>query len=182
MYLYYPLFGAHGKNFRFDPDGVYTHSSIYVGDDVFLGIRPVLVAAYARIQIGSKVMFGPEVTIRGGTHTTTYVGKFMTDLQRHEKRPEDDRGVVIEDDVWVGTRAIILHGVTIGRGAIVAAGAVVTNDVPRYAIVGGSPARVLKFRWDVDEILQHEKTLYSPDARMTREDIARLLETYRRSA
>jgi acetyltransferase-like isoleucine patch superfamily enzyme len=72
----------------------------------------------------------------------------------------DDRDVVISDDVWIGTRAIILHGVTIGRGAVVAGGAVVTKNVPPYAIVGGIPARVLRYRWDAETISRHEAILY----------------------
>jgi len=79
-------------------------------------------------------MFGPEVSIHAGNHTSTLVGRFMFDIEEHEKLPEDDRDVVIEDDVWVGTRAIILNGVRIGRGAIVGAGAVVAKDVPPYAV------------------------------------------------
>ena len=54
--------------------------------------------------------------------------------------------VIIGDDVWIGGRVIILPGVTIGNGAIVGAGAVVTRDVPEYAIVGGVPAKVIKMR------------------------------------
>jgi acetyltransferase-like isoleucine patch superfamily enzyme len=56
--------------------------------------------------------------------------------------------IVIEDDVWIGARVILLAGVSIGRGAIVAAGAVVTKSVPPYAIVGGIPARLIKMRPD----------------------------------
>jgi acetyltransferase-like isoleucine patch superfamily enzyme len=97
----------------------------------------------------------------------------MVDVKDNEKRPEDDLGVVIEDDVWVGTRVIILHGVTIGRGSIIAAGAVVTRSIPPYAIAGGMPARVLKFRWDIDTILRHEEVLYPPEKRMTRKELAR---------
>jgi carbonic anhydrase/acetyltransferase-like protein (isoleucine patch superfamily) len=80
---------------------------------------------------------------------------------------------VIEDDVWIGTRAIILHGVTVHRGAVVGAGAVVGRSVPPYAVVCGVPARVVRFRWDVDTILVHEAALYPPNARLTREALER---------
>lgn len=54
--------------------------------------------------------------------------------------------VVIQDDVWIGARVIILPGVTVGRGSILAAGVVVTKDVPCFAVVGGVPAQVIKYR------------------------------------
>ena len=60
--------------------------------------------------------------------------------------------VVIGNDVWIGARATILEGITIGDGAIVAAGAIVTKDVPPYAIVGGVPARIIKYRFDEETI------------------------------
>ena len=166
-----PAFKQYGKYFTFDPDGSYTFEAISVGDHVSLGQRPILLATRSPIQIGSHVMFGPEVTIIGGNHRIDMVGRFMTSIKDSEKRPEDDLGVVIEDDVWVGTRAIILHGVTIGRGAMVAAGAVVTKSVPPYAIAGGVPARVLRFRWDVNTIMEHENILYPPDQRLGREEL-----------
>ncbi|TAJ43725.1 acyltransferase [Methanofollis fontis] len=174
MHLYNPLFGAHGRNFSFDPDGEYYFENIFVGDDVSLGSRPTLIASRSSIHIGNKVMFGPEVTIRGGNHNTTFIGKYMIDVRDVDKRPEDDLGVVIDDDVWIGTRAIILHGVTVGRGAIVAAGAVVTRSVPPYSVVAGVPAKVIKFRWDVDTILRHEETLYPIEKRFSRKYLEKI--------
>lgn len=169
MYIYRPLFESHGCNFFFDPNGVYSFSNISVGNDVNLGYRPILLAAKSKIVLGNKVMFGPNVTLVGGGHNTSIIGKFMIDVQ--DKRPEDDLGVIIEDDVWVGARAIILRGVKIGRGSIVAAGAVVTKNVPPYSIVGGAPSRVIKFRWEVDEILKHEEALYPIDQRYSKLEI-----------
>lgn len=171
MYMLRPLFGSCGKNVSFDPDGFYSFRNIHIGDHVGLGMRPILVAALSEIRIGSHVMFGPEVTIRGGNHRTDLVGRHMTEVGPAEKRPSDDQGVIIEDDVWIGTRAIILCGVKIGRGAIVAAGAVVTRNVPPYAVVGGVPAKVIKYRWDVDTILTHEAALYSPQKRLRRHEL-----------
>ena len=170
MTVYRPLFARHGRNFRFDPRGSYSFSTITVGDDVYLGPGVVLMASNSAIRIGNKVMFGPGVVVIGGDHNTSPVGKFMRDVI--QKRPEDDSPVVIEDDVWVGSRAIVLKGVTIGRGAIIGAGAVVTRSVPPYAVVVGTPGRVVRFRWDVDTVLKHEVALYPAAERMTRAAIA----------
>jgi acetyltransferase-like isoleucine patch superfamily enzyme len=152
-------FHRYGKNLSFDPFGVYTYENISIGDNVSLGYRPILIASQSHIVIGNNVMFGPQVTIRGGNHRTDILGRFMISVTNEEKRPSDDPGVTIKDDVWIGTRAIILAGVTIDTGAIVAAGSVVTKSVPSYAIVGGNPAKIIKMRWSKDEIEEHERLL-----------------------
>lgn len=152
-------FSSVGLNFSFDPFGVYSYSNISVGNNVNLGYRPIIMAGRSRIVIGNNVMFGPEVTIRGGNHRIDIVGRYMISIENHEKRPEDDPGVVIEDDVWIGTRAIILAGVNIGKGSVIAAGAVVTKSVPAYAIVGGNPAKLIRMRWSEKEIEEHERII-----------------------
>lgn len=176
MYLHRSLFAAHGRNFVFDPAGNYSYKSISVGDDVFLGVRPTLMASESTITIGNHVMFGPEVMIIGGRHNTTVIGQFMTDV--HVKLPEDDLGVVIDDDVWIGSRAIVLRGVRIGRGAIIGAGSVVTKDIPPYALALGNPARVARFRWDVETILEHESKLYPPEKRLMRDELVACRERW----
>lgn len=156
-------FRSHGRKFRFDPLGHYSFDRISVGHNVNLGYRPLLVASRSEIVIGNNVMFGPQVTIRGGNHRIDIIGRPMIDIREHEKRPEDDLGVVIGDDVWVGTRAIILAGVRVGSGAVIGAGAVVTKDVPAYAIVAGNPARLLRMRFSAEQILDHEAKLLRID-------------------
>jgi acetyltransferase-like isoleucine patch superfamily enzyme len=95
----------------------------------------------------------------------------------HEKRPEDDRDVIIEDDVWVGSGAIILKGVRVGRGSIVAAGAVVNKGVPPYTIVGGVPAKVLSIRFgNIEKIMKHELAIYPPERRLSVECLEGLFE------
>lgn len=172
------LFKKYGNNFRFSPDGIYSFSRIEVGDYVNLGYKPMMLASRSDIRIGNHVMFGPEVAIIGGNHRYDIIGKFMDQIRESEKRPEDDKGVVIEDDVWIGARAIILNGVRIGRGAIIGAGTVVTKDVPPYSIFVGNPGRVIKFRWDVDQIINHEKMLYPAEKRLDRSLLEELKNEY----
>ena len=129
-------FGGHGARFRFDPDATYSYESIFVGHNVNLGAGPTLLATRAKIKIGSNVIFGPGVTVRGGNHRFDIVGKAICDITDEMKRPEDDLGVIIEDDVWVGGGATILHGVTIGRGSVVGGSAVVTKSLPRRYELG----------------------------------------------
>jgi acetyltransferase-like isoleucine patch superfamily enzyme len=86
------------------------------------------------------VMFGPNVYIFSENH-----GHERTDIPMIEQ-PTARKGVKIEDDVWIGTRATILDGITIGKGSIIAAGSIVNKDVPPYSIVAGVPAKVIKSR------------------------------------
>lgn len=171
MYLYRPLFSQYGKGFRFDPDGMYSYRNICVGNNVNFGIRPVIIAELSRINVGNNVMFGPEVVVIGGGHNTQVVGRFMSHV--HDKTGNEDLGVIIEDDVWVGARAMILRGVKVGRGSVIGAGSLVTKSVPPYAIVGGNPANILGFRFCVDDILRHEEAIYQPGERFQRGDLER---------
>jgi acetyltransferase-like isoleucine patch superfamily enzyme len=158
MHLLWPLFAAHGRNFRFDTAGSYSYKNNSVGDDVFLGLQPTLMATKSTLHIGNKVMFGPEVTIIGGRHDTSVVGQFMTDVC--VKRSNYYLGMMIEYDVWIGSRASVLRGVRIGRGSIVGAGSIISKDMPLYAIAVDSPAKAVKFHGDVYAIVGHEKLLY----------------------
>lgn len=150
-------FGNCGKNVHFSPlNSVFSYAKISIGNDVYIGPNACFSTVCA-ITIGNKVTFGPGVTIMTGNHNFRDVGVYIFD--NHVKRKDDDLPVLIEDDVWIGCHAIILKGVTIGRGAIVGAGAVVTKSVPPYAIVGGNPARVIRYRFAEDDIVKHEKLL-----------------------
>jgi acetyltransferase-like isoleucine patch superfamily enzyme len=108
------------------------------------------------IIIGNEVFIAPCVAFLNSTdHKYNIVGKTIWDSGRGDKSK-----IIVEDDVWIGHGAIILSPVRIGHGAIVAAGSVVTKNVPSYAIVGGNPARLIKWRFTEEEILKHEQMLY----------------------
>ena len=85
-------------------------------------------------------MIAPHVMLAGGSHNFSDTNVPMK-LQGHKAK-----GIVLEDDVWIGANSVILDGVRIGKGAIVGAGAVVTKAIEPYAIVGGNPARTIGHR------------------------------------
>lgn len=121
----------------------FTYRHIEIGNDVFIGRNCNIQSEEGLIIIGDHVMFGPGVNIHGVDHDIT-----PSDIpMKSRPRTAGEKGVVkIGNDVWVGANSIILKDVEISDGAVVAAGSVVTHDVPPYAIVAGVPAKILKFR------------------------------------
>lgn len=154
------LFVECGTNVSVGYDCIFYHNTIYIGNNVHIGSRALLMSTLSKIYVGNNVLFGPNVTIIGGNHRSDIVGRYMYDIKENEKLPENDQDVIIEDDVWVGCNATILKGVTIGRGSVVAAGAVVTKSCEPYSIIGGNPAKLIRKRYTENEIIEHEKILY----------------------
>ena len=150
-----------GSQVRFGKNVDITWHNCSIGDDVYIGDNAVFLCANAPLLIGAHVMFGPNCSIITGDHRIDIVGKYMSKVTVAEKKPENDMPVVIEGDNWIGANALILKGVTVRKGAVVAAGAVVVHDVPPYSIVGGVPAKVISKRFSCSEIQQHEKLLES---------------------
>lgn len=127
-----------GRNCSFYADG---DGQINIGERVAINADVSLNAAIGgQIHIGDNVLIGPRVLMRATDHVFS-----RTDIPVWQQGHIS--GVIrVEDDVWIGGNVTILGGSTIGRGAVVAAGAVVNNNVPAYAVVGGVPARHLKWR------------------------------------
>jgi acetyltransferase-like isoleucine patch superfamily enzyme len=116
-------------------------STITIGEHTHIQAYCNLYAYAGNIHIGRYVMIAPKCALFPYQHVMDDPTQIM------EQQGFTTRGdIVIEDDVWLGTGAKIMDGVTVGRGAVVGAGAVVTRDVPPYTIVGGVPARVIRAR------------------------------------
>lgn len=133
--------------------------NLSIGDGTSIPKGSTFYCTEAPLTIGKKVIFGPHPTIITGDHRIDIIGKYIIDVTVEEKLPENDAPVVIEDDVWCGANVTILKGVTIGRGSVVAAGAVVTSSFPPYSIIGGVPAKLIKMRFSKEEIHKHEMRL-----------------------
>lgn len=161
--------GYCGKNVMIKPS-----TSVFKGIENFHINRDVRIARYsviysteANVYIGSKVGIAPYLKIITGNHNTKDIGHFMFDGTTN-KRENDDKDVIIEGDSWFGINVTILSGVTVGRGSVIASGAVLNKSCPPYSIVGGVPAKVLKYRFTIDEALEHEEKLYKKEYRYTR--------------
>lgn len=132
------LFDYCGKNVNVECGARFGNGGgIFLGSGSGLGINCFV---HGPLHIGDNVMMGPNVTILTHSHCIDRIDIPMGQQGSIEK------SVTVGDDVWIGMRVIILPGINIGNGAVIGAGAVVTKDVPDYAIVGGVPARILKFR------------------------------------
>lgn len=112
-------------------------NKISIGNNSGIGINAKI---RGPLSIGDNVMMGPDVIILTSNHIINSINLPMNQQGCVEKK------VIIGNDVWIGARAIILPGCTIGNGVVIGAGAVVTKDIPDYCIVGGVPAKILKKR------------------------------------
>ena len=126
-----------GKNVNIEQYVVFGEE-FEIGDNSTVGFRSDI---YGPVKIGKDVMIGPEVAIYTHNHKQDEIDIPMIKQGYTENKP-----VYIEDNVWIGRRVLIMPGVCIGTGSIVAAGAVVTKNVEPYSIVGGNPAKIIKYR------------------------------------
>lgn len=144
--------------------------NISIGDNVSIRANSCLTALNAKITIKKCVAVAPYLYISTGNHMMI-PGRFFITVTNDEKAEGYDEDVLINEDVWIAARVTILKGVTVGRGSIIAAGSVVTKDVLPYSIVGGVPAKFIKFKWSLEQIIQHELELYPEEERFTREQL-----------
>lgn len=128
---------AYGRDLRVNKLSLVTRNTILKNNVNFNGMR---ISGEAKVVIGNNFHSGTECMIITSYHN----------YDEGKKIPYDEtyisKNVTIEDNVWLGSRVIVLGGVTIGEGAIVQAGSVVIKDIPAYGVAGGHPAKVFKFR------------------------------------
>lgn len=118
---------------------ILTGRNLLIGDDVDIALG-VIITTDGGVSIGDRVLIGYRTQVLSSNHIIPE-GKARIFDAGHSKKP-----VVIESDVWIGAQCVILPGVTIGEGSIIAAGSVVTKDVKPFTIVGGTPAKLIRDR------------------------------------
>ncbi len=118
------------------------------------------------------------LSVHTGNHMQP-VGKFYRTVTNEDKIQSGkifDTDIIVEEDVWIGCNVTLLAGAHLGRSSVIAAGAVVNSEIPPYCIAGGVPAKAIKFKWTIDQIIEHESLLYPESERYTREEIEKIFE------
>lgn len=153
--------------------------NIFIHENVAIGADCLLYATHAKITIRRGLVAAKGLKIITGGHERR-IGRMLYSITDADKDLSIglDKDIIIEEDVWAGMDVMILKGVTIGRGCTLAARSVVTRSTPPYSIVGGTPARFIKFYWTIDQILEHESNLYQEDERYTRTQLEEIFSKY----
>ena len=154
------------QNSNFWPSGEYCFDNLDLSKHSY-GELNVQIFSNGILKIGECVSIASEVKfLLGGEHPLNTISTFPFNVyysnnihyEYKDQKEIKDNSITIEDDVWIGLRATILSGVTIHQGAVIGACAVVTKDVPPYAIVVGNPARVIRYRFSsniIDKLLKY---------------------------
>ena len=177
-YLYKSYFGYSKKKFGFCGENVVftppmmliNTKNIFLHDYVGIGANAFISALNAKFICKGHCAIAENFTVHVGNHARL-LQKFITDINESNKPIGYDKDVIVEEDVWIGCNVTLLAGVHIGRGCTVAAGAVVTKSMPPYCVIGGVPAKPIKFKWTIDEIIQHESILYPVEERFSRDKL-----------
>ncbi|MGO4891633.1 acyltransferase [Flavobacterium sp. W21_SRS_FM6] len=147
-------FVKYGKNvhIQWNVEIFSPNKNVVIGNNVGINSGTVIISD---LVVGNDVLIAPKCGfINRGEHTYDVCGQtiFCGPRARSEV-------IIIKDDVWIGYGSTILGGITIGEGSIVAAGSTVINDVPEYSIVAGNPAKLIKMRFNKEEIIAHKDML-----------------------
>lgn len=168
--------GYCGKNVSLGiPADLKNPQNIYLHEFVRIGRRSTIMTMGKSKFIMKRGCLTAEGLVVVTSNHRQVIGSFLSGGN------EDNvyKDIIVEEDVWIGINVTLLAGAHIGRGAIIGACSVVTKIIPPYAVAVGNPARVIKFKWSIDDILEHEKKLYPEKERFTREELEAYREKYR---
>lgn len=154
-----------------NPKNIFIYSSGNIGNAHISALNAKFI-----VKKGCAIATG--LNVQTGNHARV-IGKMVNEITEADKPSGYDQDVIVEEDVWLGSNVTLLSGVTIGRGSTVAAGAVVAKSMPPYCICGGVPAKVIKFYWTIDQILEHEAKLYPESERYTRSQLEEIFICYK---
>ena len=150
-----------------------TPSNVYMEENTRLRPRiKIINSPNEKVVIKKYSVIAPDVTIVTGNHRSTVgIPHFLLGASHINDKSTN---IIIEEDVWVGTGCLLLPGTHLGRGCIVGARTIVNKEIPPYCLVAGNPARIIKKKFSIEQILKHEKVLYAEKDRYTKEQLEKL--------
>lgn len=151
-------FSSAGKDLSFDPfsSRIRGHRHIHIGDRVFIG-HGADFSIHKELRIADDVLFGPHVLILSGNHPIETPGAPINAFHQGI-----NGRCIIDQDVWIGARAVIMGDVHIGEGAVIGAGSIVNRSLPPYCISAGAPCRPIRKRFSDNDLRLHLETLGRP--------------------
>lgn len=153
------------------PKDIYIYENVRIRNNVH-----IINAPSEKVTIKKYSVIAGNVTICTNSHRSTVgIPQFLLGASHINDKSAE---VVIGEDVWVGTNATIMPGVTLGRGCIVGAGSIVTKSVPPYALVVGSPAKIIAKKFSLEDIILHERILYPEKERFSKEYLQEIFDEY----
>lgn len=159
------------------PRHIVGHANIRMEENTGIGPNSTILTPNAKFIIKKNSGCAPGLFVATGNHERR-IGRFYRTITDKDKSTDIDRDVIIEEDCWLGGNVALLSGVTIKRGTTVANGAVVAKDTVPYSVWGGVPARFIKFYWTIDQIMEHEAQLYSPEERYSKTELEEIFAKY----
>ncbi len=158
-----------GKNLNVWPERIYMddYSRLQNLNNFISYKGKLIIKKYAAVS--SQCIIIPEAHI-----PTVGLPQFLSITHINDKIGN----IVVHEDAWVGAGSILLSKCEIGRGAVIGAGSIVSKKIPPYAVAVGSPTKIVAARFTIEQILEHERILYPPEERMSREELEELFKTY----
>lgn len=182
IYLFY--FKNYRKRMGYcDPTATVTRPLVIKGpENVYLYEWTKIVDANISTPVCKFVMKRYSGSAEGlkvitGSHERK-LGRYYRTVKQNEKSAGLEADVIVEEDCWIGVNVTLLMGVVVRRGTTVAAGAVVSKSTAPYSVIGGVPAKHIKFYWTIDQILEHEEQLYPEEERYSREELEKFFAQY----
>lgn len=139
--------------------------NVYMYERTHILSNSVILTTNAKFILKKNSGAAEGLTVVTGNHYSV-VGKFFMDITDADKPKDMDQDITVAEDVWMATNVTLLMGAHIGRGAVIGAGSVIRSKVPPYAIVMGNPAMIVGFKFNPEQVIEHEKDLYPPEERL----------------
>lgn len=170
-------FGEFGSNSIIEyPCRIESPSNVYIYENVHIRFGLSIINAVGEsVIIKKNTVLAPNVTLVTNNHTPTVGVPIYLLVSSHIN--DKSSSIVIEEDVWIGTRVTILQGVKIGRGAVVGANSLITKTVPPYSVVAGNPAKVIATRFNLKQVISHEEKLYEKAERLQKTSLEYMFST-----